>query len=91
MLTKSDIEIIGNIIDDKIEPIKGEIKILKNDVDVLKKDVSILKKDMKVIKKQINGIRQDINVIISYFERDHVRLSKRVDRIENHLRLPPIQ
>jgi len=46
--------------------------------------------ELKPIKSDISKIRKDIDVIISLFDREYVNLRQRVERIEEHLNLPPL-
>ncbi len=63
-----------------MEPIKTGISSLKQDVGVLKQDVGSLKKNVRHIKKTVD-------VMIDLFDRQDIRLSKRVDKTEAHLGL----
>ena len=47
-----------------------------------------IKQELKPVKSDIAKMRKD--VIISLFDREYVDLRKRVERIEEHLNLPPI-
>ncbi len=44
MLTKQDLNAIGDLIDVKLEPIQSDIKNLQKDMTVVKKDVKKIKK-----------------------------------------------
>lgn len=90
MLTKEDLKSVEEVVDRKLKPVKDGVTSLKIDVGVLKNDVSGLKKDMKVVKRDAAQTRKDIKVIISLFDNDYVNLRQRVERIEDHLKLPPI-
>lgn len=81
MLTKQDLQQIGNVIDEKLKPVNKNIASLTKGVSTLTKDVSTLKKD-------VAQTRNDVKVLISYyFDREYVELRKRIDRIEEHLNL----
>lgn len=49
-----------------------------------------IKTELKPIKSDISKMRKDIDVLISLFDRDYVDLRNRVERIEEHLDLPPL-
>ncbi len=83
MLTKSDLSQIERI----MEPIKTDISSLKQDVGVLKQDVGSLKKDAGSLKKDMKYVKKTVDVMIDLFDRQDIRLSKRVDKIESHLGL----
>lgn len=80
MLTKSDLSKIQKVVQNEVEPIKTDVSSLKQDVGVLKRDVGSLKKDMKHVKKTVD-------VMIDLFDRQDIKLHKRVVRIEEHLGL----
>ena len=83
MLTKIDLKQIQRIIHDETRIIvKEENKILLSKSD--------LKKELDPVKKDISKIRKDTNEIIGFFDTEYGELRKRVERIENHLNLPPI-
>lgn len=50
----------------------------------------IVEKKLKPVNKDLRKIKKDITTIIDYFDRGQMKLEKRVDRIENHLSLPPL-
>lgn len=47
--------------------------------------------DIKTMKADIGKIRKDISGITDFFDQEYIGLRKRVERIEDHLNLPPIQ
>ncbi|MBI4096691.1 MAG: hypothetical protein HY425_03155 [Candidatus Levybacteria bacterium] len=74
MLTKSDLSQMGKLIRDETTP------IIQQELAPVKQDIASLKKDMKYIKKTVD-------VMIDLFDRQDIRLSKRVDKTEAHLGL----
>lgn len=69
--------------------------LTKNDLTEIDKIVTQrikteLKTELKPIKSDIAKMRKDIDVIISLFDREYLDLRKRVERIEDHLNLPPL-
>lgn len=58
--------------------------IISNEVKPIKKDVASLKKDVR-------KLRKDLNITITSFDREIIDTRRRVNRIEDHLHLPPLQ
>jgi chromosome segregation ATPase len=56
---------------------------------VIQKEVDPIKIDIKTIKSDISQIRSDIKTVINFFDKEYLELRKRVERIEEHLNLPP--
>ena len=89
MLTKTDLnqirgvvrDEVGEIVDQKLEPIKKNINGLVQDVTSLKKDMSNVKRDVKYLRKTAN-------VIVKNYDEGDVMLGRRVKKIEQHLGLP---
>lgn len=44
-----------------------------------------VKDQLKPVKKDIRKLTKTVSVMIDYFDRDHLKLKKRVIRIEDHL------
>ena len=61
--TKSDLEILRQIIREEVQPIKDDMAVLKQDNEILKKDNEILKQDNQIIKNEIKDLKAD-NVIL---------------------------
>lgn len=74
MLIKSDLQQIGNVVDDKLKPVK--------------KDLTDVKKDLTDVKKRVRNIEKTVDVMAGLFDAEDVRLAKRVSIIEKHLALP---
>jgi len=49
----------------------------------------IVQEELKPIKKDIIPIRKDQKLIVNFFDREYLDLRTRVERIEEHLGLPP--
>ncbi len=58
------------------------------DLDKIKTITKEVTRD--VVKQALKPIKKDIKTIISFFDHETIRLKKRVDRIEEHLHLPPL-
>jgi len=50
----------------------------------------IVKEELISVKKDIIQIRKNMNEIIGFFDTEYMDLRKRVERVEEHLNLPPI-
>ena len=61
--TKSDLEILRQIIREEVQPIKDDMAVLKQDNEILKKDNKILKQDNQIIKNEIKDLKAD-NIIL---------------------------
>ena len=55
------LQAIGEIMDQKIEPIHQDISELKTDVSELKADVSGLKTDVSGLKTDVSGLKTDVS------------------------------
>lgn len=49
-----------------------------------------LDKKLKPIKKDIHKIKNDLDTVICHFDRRIISNITRIERLENHLRLPPV-
>ena len=86
MLNKTDLQHIQKIV--KTEVQQETKKIVKDELkNLVTKDD--LKKELYPIKKDVTQIRKDIKAIIAFFDHEYLELRKRVERIEDHLNLPP--
>ena len=61
--TKSDLEILRQIIREEVQPIKDDMAVLKQDNEILKKDNEILKQDNEIIKTEIKDLKADNQVL----------------------------
>ena len=61
--------------------------LTKNDLFQIKK---IVGEEISPVKKDVIKIRKDISIIVSAFDNEYLDLRKRLERIENHLNLSPI-
>ena len=49
-----------------------------------------IKAELKSVKDDASQIRKDIKTIINFFDKEYLELRKRIERLENHLNLPPL-
>jgi len=78
MLTKGDLEQIREIVRDESRA------VVREDARI------IMQEELVPVKKDIAKIRKDVGVMLSMFDREYVELRRRVERIEQHLSLPPV-
>lgn len=90
MLTKSDLQSIKEILKDFAT--KDDLKgfATKDDLKSIKLDLGVLKNDVKTIKTDMTKVRKEITTLFDFLDRDFLDLRQRVDRIEEHLNLPPL-
>jgi len=81
MLTQDDLQAIQKIvkheISDELMPVNSKLRLLQKDIAGIKKDVRKLKKDL--------------DITITTFDHEMTDTKLRVDRINTHLSLPPLQ
>lgn len=93
MLTKTDLQAIKEVIDERLE-VKLEEKLeskLDQNLQSIKDDINSFKKQLEPIssmQKDIRSISKNVKILIDHFDKRDVRLQKRVKRIEDHLELP---
>jgi hypothetical protein len=57
----------------------------------VREEVKPLAKEVKLLKKEMRSLKETVGVAIGVFDRADNKLRKRVDRIEDHLNLPPLK
>ena len=63
---------------------------IHEELQPVKKDVITLKNDVKTIKKDVTKVRKNMTTLFDFLDKDYLDLRQRVDRIEEHLGLPPL-
>lgn len=102
MLTNNDFQQIKTIVREETRKIAQEEtrKIVQEETrtivqeetrTIVREETADLKRDFKTIKNDVARMRTDIKAIVSFFDSEYLGLRKRVDRLEEHLRLPPLQ
>lgn len=94
MLTKTDLNQIRKVVREEIEgesrslkeDLQGEIKLVRIEIQ---KDIQALTNRIKNLEIVTNKIQKDIKSIINFFDKEFLRLRKRVEKVEEHLNLPP--
>lgn len=80
-LTKNDLNAIQKI----FEPLAKDLKNVKDDLGGVKKDLKNVKDDLKDVKMRVKKIEKTVDVMARLFNSEDVKLSKRVNKIEDHL------
>jgi len=80
MLTKSDLSQIGNVIDEKLDPIKKDLKTVQGGLQTVQKD-------LKYLKKKVNRIDKTVSLTVKNYDEGDVRLERRVRKVEQHIGL----
>ncbi len=85
-LTQEDLLAISQILDVKLEPLKGDIASLQEDVASLKEEVSSLKEEVSSLKEEVELLKEDMYLV----KKDILILKEEQHRtnliIENELR-----
>jgi hypothetical protein len=81
MLTQSDLQAIAKIIDDRLS---------SSDTKLTNKINSLETKLTKKISSLDKRTNRKLNVIINYFDHQDINVRKRLNRIELHLGLEPL-
>lgn len=68
------IEYISDMMDEKLEPIKEDVKVLKKDVKGLKQDVGVLKEDVDILKENVEELNKKT-----------VKMSGKIDMLQNRV------
>ncbi len=109
MLTKSDLEQIGEVVDKKVaarttplekglDNVNKRLDGMDTRFDHVDKRLSGIDTRFDHVDKRLSGIeklqkrhsrdiKQKLNMIIDYFEKEWVRVQKRIDQIQSHLRI----
>ena len=94
MLTKNDLQAIQGLIREEVNPIKKDIGGLMTDVSGLKTDIEDVKKQVepiKTIKRDVKRLLRDRDYMSKAFDEGIVYLGRRVERIEEHLKLSNVK
>ncbi len=95
MLTKRDLEDIGELVDHRLDKRFAEQRVETNERfksidDQFKKQESNLDKKLKPINRKLNKIQKDLSATIEFFDDDVTDLKVRMDRVETRLQLPTV-
>ncbi len=78
-------------IDGHLDSIDGRLNGVDQRLVTVDQRLGKIEKVQRKQGRDITQIKKNLNVVIDYFDRKEVNLSKRVQRIENHLRLSPVK
>lgn len=62
-LTREDIQAIGALMDDKLEPIKADLQGVKQDLQGVKQEVQGIKQDLQGVKQDLQKLEQRVDDI----------------------------
>jgi chromosome segregation ATPase len=62
-LDKELLKALGDLLDEKLNPIKDDLNVLKDDVKLLKDDVKLLKDDVKLLKDDVKLLKDDVKLL----------------------------
>ncbi len=78
MLTTKDLELISELLNRELTPIRHKLNIMDTNIQILNTKVHKLD-------KKLDKIDSDLQVTIRFFDNDHIQLEKRVTRIEQRM------
>ena len=98
VISYNGIEFITDCLTSIVKSLQGEsaeIIVVDNGstdgaFESIKQDLGILKTDVKTIKNDVTKVRRDMTTLFDFLDKDFLDLRQRVDRIEEHLGLPPL-
>ena len=95
MLTKTDLKEIRKILREEVEAesqnIKEELQAdMKMNLVRTLTEIRELKDRMKNLEIGVRKIQKDLKYAIDFLDKEGLKITKRVDRIEEHLNLDPI-
>lgn len=83
MLTKKDLQQLGEVVDERIEksltPLRQDLSKIG---DVIDAKLEPIRKDLKRLNSKVNKIDKTVNIIVKNYDEGDVPLSKRIDRLE---------
>ena len=79
-LDQSDLQAIDQLINRSLD-----VKLAP-----LHKDLGQIKQELAQVKKVVNKVKKDTSDLLDFFDRDLMKQARRLDRIDSHLDLAPI-
>ncbi len=86
--TKDDLKAMEARQDQKYAT-KDDLKAMEARQDQKYATKDELKKELKPIKDDLKTVKKDTSVIIRFFDREHIKLQKRVKKVEERLGITP--
>lgn len=94
MLTQSDLRAIGKIIDEKISPLETKMESFETKMGSFETKMGSFEKKLSSLGKKTDrgfkSVDRKLDVIINYFDYQDIDIRKRLDRLEIHLGLVPL-
>ena len=95
MLTKTDLSQIRKIIREEVETesqnIKDEIQAdIKMSLVRISGELHRIQDRLKNVEIKINKIEKDLKYAVNFLDKESLKIQKRVERIEKHLKLEPL-
>ena len=95
MLTKTDLSQIRKIIREEVETesqnIKDEIQAdIKMSLVRISGELHRIQDRLKNVEIKINKIQKDLKYAVNFLDKESLKIQKRVERIEKHLKLEPL-
>jgi len=87
MLNKSDVKIIGDLLDKKFDE-KLDKRFDIRLEQTLDKKLKPLHEDIKIIKGDVKKLQKDVSGVIDMSDKGLLKVQKRVKTIEKHLGFP---
>jgi len=95
MLTKTDLSQIRKVIREEVETesqnIKDEIQAdIKMSLVRISGELHRIQDRLKNVEIKINKIQKDLKYAVNFLDKESLKIQKRVERIEKHLKLEPL-
>jgi len=92
-MIQNDLKQIRGIVEDVLEQkleekFEQKLKPVKTQIKSIGTQIKSIGTQIKSMDKKINKLQEGQNIILKYVDDQDTRLEKRLNRIENHLRLP---
>lgn len=88
MLTKQDLNAIGNLIDTKLEN-KLESKF-EEKLAPIHNEIKNLQKDMTIVKNDVKKLRKDLGKTIDFFDKSNMSTRAKVNKTRSELGLSEV-
>ncbi len=88
MLDTKDLEMIAEIMERSLKPVKEDIAEIKQDVAVLKKEMAEVKQDVAVLKQEMAEVKQDIAVLkqdVATLKQEMAEVKQRLSSLEDRV------
>lgn len=82
MLDEKDLQVLGLLMDQKLNPVHQQLAGIEGRLEHIEQDMTILKKDVSVLKEDVTGLKEDVTGLkkkVSSLERETKRIRKQMD------------